>query len=383
MSVAGPRPERGAFFWMGVLRWGAATAVVIEHVRDLLFLTSAEARIASPLWKAFYFITGFGHEAVMVFFVLSGFWITSSVDRRIDDPGFWSRYLTDRLSRLLIVVGPALLLGGALDLASQALHSAYTSGQSGALTLGQDIAPRLTPQVLLGNLLFLQTILVPTFGSNGPLWSLANEFWYYLWFPALLIATTRRRLSPALVTLGIAVVSPALIEGFAVWLMGSALYYLDKRRQPGPVRPTGIPPRAILAASALILAAVMAASRMQLLGAAADLAVGLAFAAFIRALLIAGPAPLKLARPLERFGAGSSFSLYAIHLPVVVLIATVLPPGGRGMPDAARLAAFVGITALVTALAWAFSMGTEARTGHVRSRLLAWFNTAPRPGKTA
>jgi peptidoglycan/LPS O-acetylase OafA/YrhL len=43
----------------------------------------------------------------------------------------------------------------------------------------------LGPEVLLGNLVFLQAILVPTWGSNGPLWSLAFEFWFYIWFPTL------------------------------------------------------------------------------------------------------------------------------------------------------------------------------------------------------
>src|SRR5207302_8969523 len=39
----------------------------------------------------------------------------------------------------------------------------------------------------LGNLLGLQTVCVPSFGSNGPLWSLANEWWYYCFF-ILLVA---------------------------------------------------------------------------------------------------------------------------------------------------------------------------------------------------
>ncbi len=218
---------RGAFFWTDVMRFCAAFAVVAEHVRDLLFLTSAEAGQISAPWKAFYFVTRFGHEAVMVFFVLSGFWITSAVVRRINEPQLWRGYLIDRLSRLLMVIVPALVLGGLLDFANVSLHSIYASGHSGALTLRQPIAERLTPEVLLGNLMFLQTIAGPTFGSNGPLWSRANEFWYYLWFPALLLLKSRR-LGIALATLVLRIFSPALIGGFAVWIMGSALYYLGK-----------------------------------------------------------------------------------------------------------------------------------------------------------
>jgi len=44
---------------------------------------------------------------------------------------------------------------------------------------------------LPANVFFLQTITVPVYGSNSPLWSLANEFWYYLLFPLLLLAPQR------------------------------------------------------------------------------------------------------------------------------------------------------------------------------------------------
>jgi peptidoglycan/LPS O-acetylase OafA/YrhL len=45
------------------------------------------------------------------------------------------------------------------------------------------LAPNYTATTFVGNLAFLQTIAVPIFGTNGPMWSLANEFWYYLIFP--------------------------------------------------------------------------------------------------------------------------------------------------------------------------------------------------------
>jgi peptidoglycan/LPS O-acetylase OafA/YrhL len=38
------------------------------------------------------------------------------------------------------------------------------------------VALRSTVPVFLGNFLFLQSIVSPVFGSNGPLWSLSYEF---------------------------------------------------------------------------------------------------------------------------------------------------------------------------------------------------------------
>ncbi|WP_144095618.1 hypothetical protein [Croceicoccus sediminis] len=79
--------------------------MVLNHARELLIVDAAEAgNRLSLIDKAVYLVSGLGHEAVMVFFVLSGFWITRAVDRRKDDKVFWRPYLTDRLSRLMIVL---------------------------------------------------------------------------------------------------------------------------------------------------------------------------------------------------------------------------------------------------------------------------------------
>lgn len=360
---------RGAFFWTDVMRFCAAFAVVAEHIRDLLFMTSAEAGPISAPWKAFYFLTGFGHEAVMVFFVLSGFWITSAIARRINEPLFWRGYLVDRLSRLLMVIVPALVLGGLLDFASVSLHSLYASGHSGALTMQEPIADRLGPEVLLGNLLFLQTIAVPTFGSNGPLWSLANEFWYYLWFPALLLLKLRRP-GIALATLALAIFSPSLIGGFAVWLMGSTLFYLDRScmtRGDAPWRPgKGL---IVGAAAAALLAALLGASRLNLIPHGSEILVGAAFAGFLWVMLRTDPAAHPAAEPFARYGANASFSLYAMHFPLLAFAAAFVPPGHRAMPDAMRLAMFVAMLLAALCAGWVFSLLTERQTPKIRTAL--------------
>ena len=43
-----------------------------------------------------------------------------------------------------------------------------------------DTLHHLSVAGFLGNLVFLQTLFVETFGSNDALWSLTNEFFYYL-----------------------------------------------------------------------------------------------------------------------------------------------------------------------------------------------------------
>lgn len=52
-----------------------------------------------------------GYQAVMVFFVLSGYFISSSVLHSLENGTWsWREYLTKRLLRLWIVLIPALLL---------------------------------------------------------------------------------------------------------------------------------------------------------------------------------------------------------------------------------------------------------------------------------
>ena len=379
MSHAVDQDVRGSYFWADVLRFVAASLVVMDHSRDLLFLTLAEAGELSVPWKAFYFLTGFGSEAVIIFFVLSGYWITSAVVRRIDRVDFWRIYLIDRLSRLLIVVVPVLFLGGVLDLASiELLASRYADGTSGALTVQHPVAASLGLSTLLGNLVFLQKLVFPTFGSNGPLWSLAFEFWYYIWFPSLLLLFTRRRFSIGLLSLALGALSLGLVEGFCVWLMGSALFYLDarsgkstraKREGFGWKEVGGL----ILALG--LLGGALVASRLSVPIAGSPLLLGGAFSLFFWALLRLDPPRRRLAVPFARYGAGASFSLYALHFPVILALASLIAPGERTAPDVLRLLQWGGLVLTVTALAWTFARLTEARTGQLRAlarrRLLA------------
>src|SRR5690606_3347697 len=57
----------------------AALLVVAGHARGLFLVSAPEAGQLGPVAKAVYFLTGFGHQAVLVFFVLSGLLISRKV----------------------------------------------------------------------------------------------------------------------------------------------------------------------------------------------------------------------------------------------------------------------------------------------------------------
>ena len=70
------------------LRGFAAFLVVISHLRNFLFVDFSEVVNPSLFDQAFYFVTGLGHQAVMVFFVLSGFFVGGSVWNKIQAKKF-------------------------------------------------------------------------------------------------------------------------------------------------------------------------------------------------------------------------------------------------------------------------------------------------------
>lgn len=177
---------------LDLLRGLAAIVVCLEHWRNLLFVDYPTVAQHRTLFAVPYVLSGAGHQAVIIFFVLSGYLIGGSVFRMFAQNRWsWKRYMTHRLVRLWLVLLPALVLGGALDLLG------ITLGRAPALYAGQvqnhmlsNVSQALTPGIFAGNLLFVQGIFVATLGSNGALWSLANEFWYYILFP-LCIASRR------------------------------------------------------------------------------------------------------------------------------------------------------------------------------------------------
>ncbi len=176
---------------LDLVRGVSALLVMLGHLRAFLFVDYGEVAGSGRLTKAFYFATGLGHQAVMVFFVLSGYLVGGSVIAGLRKGSFrWGGYAAARLVRLWMVLLPALLLTLGADLAGRHVNAAaYAGGLNSQFMSGPTVAEpaSLDGLTFLGNLGFVQTIAVPVYGSNGPLWMLANMFWYYVLFPLLAV----------------------------------------------------------------------------------------------------------------------------------------------------------------------------------------------------
>jgi peptidoglycan/LPS O-acetylase OafA/YrhL len=374
--VTGP-PGASPSVHLDALRGFAAFSVLLNHLRDALFVDYQAVARHNPFTSAAYLLSGLGRQWVIVFFVLSGYLVGGSVLRSVGSGKWsWRSYLLARLSRLYVVLLPALLLGGALDWLG--MHRPGTeivySGNSGMHSLVINVQSVLTWPILAANALFLQTIklpfvgpnAVPTFGSNGALWSLSYEFWYYLAFPLLVFLlarsqSARMRLLSCLGLLawGWFVGLNIILLGFT-WLMGASIAFLPdfparRRWQRGLAIALGL----------TLFAAVLIESKL-LPSLASDLALGLMVTALIWVVLRCATAPLPaLYVHMARRAAHSSYTLYLVHLPMVIFLkATLHLP--RAYPGWHALLVAAGVLAAIVIYAQLVYEAFEKNTDRVR-----------------
>jgi peptidoglycan/LPS O-acetylase OafA/YrhL len=127
-----------------------------------------------------------------------------------------------------------------------------------------------------------------------------------------------------------------------------------------------------------LCAASLVASRAAILPVyATDLGVGLGLALAVSCRNIANASILE---PLAARGAGFSYSLYLIHLPVAVLAGAVLQrlgfPATLMLPGPGAYAAFLVIAAVALSAAMLFAQLTERHTASFR-RFLARASSRP------
>src|SRR5438874_8156474 len=162
---------------LDVIRTVAAWAVMWGHLMTLFFVDFQHLLHPGWLLRVIYFLTGFGHQAVTVFFVLSGFLISTTVIKNhFSGTWSWREYAINRSTRLYVVLIPGLLLGSLWDIAGSSLFATTGIYTHTVSDLGSSIAAvNLTVAHFVGNLLYLQTIICAQFGSHLPLWSCSHE----------------------------------------------------------------------------------------------------------------------------------------------------------------------------------------------------------------
>lgn len=322
--------NRNFSLYLDAVRFLAAVTVLISHWAYRRF-TGGELQ-----WIRDF---NFGSDAVVAFFVLSGLVIAFAADER---DRVASTFAFNRITRLVSVAAPALLLAFVLDRLGAYLNPvAYDGWWYNDLGLGP---------LLWKGLTFSSEWSIPgtRLGTNGPYWSLSYEAAYYVLFGAAFFLTGARRV--------LAVAAVALIVGIKVllllpvWLLGVALWMAMRRG--GPVREPRLSMVVLAVAAPVIYGWSLLAGVPQMLWAqtvsmsgvdapvlkvilgfsdefAWNFVVGLLVAIHLRAVWrLTREIAMPIAEPVQkvvRWLAGASFSIYLVHYPVMQLAGSVLP----------------------------------------------------------
>ena len=205
MDIAKPIPSaapQNKILPLEAARGFAAFAVFLNHSANFGLFNLAIAGRAIP---------NFGQEAVILFFLLSGFVIQYSFARKSDQSA--KRFFFDRFTRIYIPLIPTLILSYFI--------ASWVSG------FWKD------PQgsVLLGNLFMLQDsanlkpgVIAPSYMYNSPLWSLSYEWWFYTAYFLLFISVKSIKIKTIIVILS-SLAAAALYSVLPNWILRVVMYF--------------------------------------------------------------------------------------------------------------------------------------------------------------
>jgi peptidoglycan/LPS O-acetylase OafA/YrhL len=344
---AQPAKTRTDLSALDLLRGLAALYVVCFHASVLTWENADHYTAVTGHDAAFHTLLlsralEFGKPAVLLFFLISGFCIhyrqattlvsAPSAGRMLDIRVFAVR----RVRRLYPPFLFAVALTALLDAVGASLNPALYAGESEYWRLNMWQYGDRSFSTLFGNLLMQSALMVPPFGSNGALWSLAYEFWFYALYPIFVLITVRfgtyhafAIIAPVGLAIQLAVkVAPTLLPSWLggvllcwiIWCAGALLAeaYAGRVRLPG---------LEIAAAAATLGLALLVARRSTLDGPVGFQAVawGVCLTILLGYFLLAAPRWVRLvaeraARSLALLGV-ISYSLYLVHLPWLTLLA--------------------------------------------------------------
>ncbi len=304
--------NRSLSLYLDAMRGTAAMVVFVGHM-------AWQQLSGGVLWMTI----PLGHDAVMVFFVLSGFVIQHVTDTR--EPSARA-YTVARLARLYSVIVPALALTLVCD------------------TIGQALLPQLYPPQTWSEPWWRSLVVLSMNAqgwhshvvafSNDPFWSLPYVAWYYAMFGVWCFARGAWRW--VWLTVCALWAGPVILLYLPVWLMG---VLACRAVEWWPLTPGRAQAHVILSTMGLVAVAgcdmaglLFRFHRDDLPHAFSpiDYALGLAVAVNIHAVAhlrwpAALPALPDVAADWIKRVAGWSFVLYLFHMPLLKLTRALLP----------------------------------------------------------
>jgi peptidoglycan/LPS O-acetylase OafA/YrhL len=364
-----PKQGSSASVFLDAVRGIAAILVALGHARLMIIEDAGKLAHVTLPQKLFYFSTNLGSYSVMIFFILSGFLVGSSVIKNIGEGSWsWKSYTIARVSRIYVVLLPALFIGMLFDLMGSRLFAdsiVYGTPHYGFM-LPESISSNISLPIFLGNLLCLQEILVPTLGSNHPLWSLTNEVWYYIIFPffaVCLLPATGRLAKAVFFAIGVAILAilPLAISSlFIVWLFGVVIALLPRVELP----------RLCAWSISVVLVLLLAAQSAKLV-ISPPFVTETVMALFIycwitRPAVNPQPTLARIASALSSV----SYTFYLVHTPFIVFAAAlIIRRGPKYLPDPIGVSVVFGVFFGALAFASIVWFLFERNTPHIRRML--------------
>ncbi|WP_084197596.1 acyltransferase family protein [Solimonas soli] len=303
--------DRNLSVRLDFLRWIAAMMVFLAHYGHFAFPTVPQHRFAP-----------FGFLGVAIFFVLSGYLIAFVSEHKHET---FRDYFIARIVRLYSVYVPAIALTFILDFSGRQVDvSKYLE------YVDPFSARALVDFIFVSSFLHENSFASIRWLSNGPMWTLAYEFWYYIIYGVHTYFRGRQRI--LLLGISLLISGWKIILLFPIWLAGVYLY----RRQASVRRSLQNERYLILVASILLLIAIVMPPSFrafidiwgmgyQFLPAGQHCWFLFYYACVPSIVGIVCWCMLDKSDSLLRFRhiiqyfAGSSFSLYLFHVPIIVL----------------------------------------------------------------
>ena len=355
---------------------------MIGHARWLLWEGYSEGYVKHPeqyglmnkVLMYFFSLFKYGHEAVLFFFVLSGFVIhlkyAKNLSTSYDSKFKWTEYLYRRIKRIYPPFVFALLLTILLDsIGKQFQYTIYTGATPYKLINDNVGQSNWDIKSLLGNLIFLYKAYVPIYGTNGPAWSLKYEWWFYMLYPLFLLAGTRKIIYPSLLIIILFIASffpgywpeqllPDILSMMITWWLGVILAEVYTGRIKLNYKYLS------LSVLAILLKPVLSTQNAM-----ADLCMAFFFFGLISFFLLLSKENMVI-RFLERLKimGDFSFTLYIIHFPILVFMSGwLMQRQGNWLPSH-FMYVFLGII-ITTIFAYVIHFITEIPFIQVKKKL--------------
>lgn len=229
------------------LRGLLACYVLIGHARSFLWEGFSRGYLVHPekynffskMIVYFFSLFKFGHAAVIFFFVLSGFIIHFVYS----DSNNWFVYLKNRFKRIYPPFIISILITLSFDCLGKTINLETCNIEGSANYTNFSY----TVKTVIGNLFMLHGTYVPEYGSNGLLWSLKYEWWFYMFYPAIILLAKRSILYSSIMIFSFYVLRLLnvdlmidlfndLFSMFSIWWLGVLLSHYYMKNNMGTIK---------------------------------------------------------------------------------------------------------------------------------------------------